>query len=353
MPESKKYVVTEPFTISYENGKQTVSVDAGDVIVFDGFNFSFGDVSGMSASLKTVVKAGEWVSLIDDGSDGSDGGDAAPVLHQKPMVSPTRTYNATGGVQMEMSDPAQDINLYRGRNEGAAVQEPSDDLGKLVEQYEKQTEKNGATVMTSDMADIRTEVTRPAPKVIIQDVREVAKVQDTKTQTSSGAVTAPQAKEAKRPVVHGQKMAKQTAPTPAPDNYKHLKVDSRATGTVVSKVTDRSDATMNKRVAGDKTRKVVQHQSVAKTTSRPTSTRTDVGSSTQAGVERQADSSPEVMVVSTVQDEFVTASKDGIKSTMTVRASDEMSDGAVTSTSSDGVELADNGDLDVADLLRD
>ena len=61
---------------------------------------------------------------------------------------------------------------------------------------------------------------------------------------------------------------------------------------------------------------------------------------------------PEVTVVGTVRDEFQVASKDGIKSTMTVRASDDMSEGTVTSSSAEGgVELSGGDDLDVGDLL--
>jgi hypothetical protein len=343
MAESARYVVTQPFTISYEkNGKQSIDVSPGDVIDFDGVNFSIGDVSGASSSLRVVVREGEWLR-IEDGSTPLD-------LNAKPTVSPTRTYNATGGQQVEMSDPAADRNLYQGRHQGGSQSEKS--LGDTVREYEEGTEKAGTTLVTDDMSDIHREV-----KVTTMDVREVAKVTDkgkNAAQSSSGVVSLRQsAPEGKRKVVQGVSMAKQTAPDKSPQGYKHIKVDSVAAGVVVGKVTDRSAATMNKKATEGEKRPTVTHQTVVKTTSRPASTRGDIGSSTQAAVVKQMDVAPEVTVVSTVREEFEVVSKDGIKSTMTVRPSDEISVGEVTSTSAEGgVELSGGDDLDVSDILQ-
>jgi hypothetical protein len=349
MPATKKYVVTQPFTISYENGKQTIDVSEGDVILFDGFNFQVGDVTGMSAALKVVVRAGEWVVPDEEGME-------PPELHSKPVVTLARSYNATGGVQVEMSDPASDMSIYQGRR--TAQTAPGDELGEIVQQYERETEKAGTTMVSSDMSDIDQEVTRPTPKVEIQEVREVAQVSDSAkkaAQTSSGVVTLREpAAEQKRPVVQGQRMAKQTAPSQPAEGYRHIKVDSQSSGVEVMKVTDRSDSAMMKRTAATEKRQVVQHQTVAKATSRPASQRTDVGSSTQATVEKmKVEPVAEVTVVSKVRDEHVNEVRDGIKSTMTVRASDEFGDGQVTSTSADGISLSGGDDLDVSDILQD
>jgi len=342
-----RYAVTQPFSISYEkNGtKQSIDVAPGDIMSYDGVNFSIGETAGVSTSLRVVIKEGEWVERLDDGVD------EVPEenLKAKPTVNPTRTYNATGGQQIEMSDPAEDKSLYQGRRTAPAT---PDDLNSIVQQYEQGTEKNGTTMITDDMSDIKREV-----KVEIPDVREVAQVRASArnaAQTSSGAVTLRNDKpEPKRQVVQGTRMAKQTAPDQTPQTYKHIKVDSQAAGVEVARVSDRSDHTMMKRAAEGDKRQVVQHQTEVKRVSQGTPKRTDVGSSTQAAVERQRDVAPEVTVVSTVRDEATVVSRDGIKSTMTVRPTDEISVGEVTSTSADGgVELSDN-DLDVSDILKD
>lgn len=334
-----RYVVTQPFTISYEkNGKQTVDVVPGDVVLFDGFNFQVGDTTGISASLKVVVREGEWL-VLDEGQE-------APVLHERPVVTASRAYTATGGQQIEMSDPVEDRNLYQGRMQAPAK---PDDLGTIVRQYEEQTEKNG-TIITDDMADVRREV-----KVQNVDMVEVAKVsgQSKNAATSaSGAVSLrEETSTAKRPVVQGQRMAKQTAPTPAQRDYRHIQVDAGAQGVEVSRVSDRSDATMMKQASEGDKRPVVQHQTVAKATKPQAPKRVDVGSSTKAAVVQMQEAT---VVAKVREDANSVASKDGIRSTLTVRPNDEMSVGEATSTSAEGgVELADNGDLDVSDLLQD
>jgi len=343
MAGSARYVVTQPFTISYErNGtKQGLDVSRGDVVEFDGVNFRVGDVSGPAPSLRAVVKEGEWLHL-EDGSE--------PQVFDKPPVQPTRTYNATGGTQIEMSDPAADRDLYRGRQNA----QPEKTLGETVREFEEGTEKADTTIVTDDMSDIRKEV-----KIETMDVREVARVRGTgpnAATSSAGIVTTRKASSDKHlKVEQGTTMAKQTAPNRGAQGYKHLKVDQAAAGVEVSKVSDRSDSTMRKQASEGDKRPVVSHQTVVKKTSRPASTKTDVSSSTQAAVEKMKQepaAAPEVTVVGTVRDEFQVASKDGIKSTMTVRASDDMSEGTVTSSSAEGgVELSGGDDLDVGDLL--
>lgn len=350
-----KYVVTQPFTVSYENGKQSLDLREGDLIEYDGLNFSVGDVEGVSSSLKVVVRAGEWLSQVEEEGFYDDEEPAKqPVLHHKPVVMPTRTYNATGGVQVEMSDPAQDNGLYEGRR---ARSSQEDDLGTIVKQYEEGTERAGTTMITSDEGDIRREVeSRPQLKVMIPDVQEVARVSKRAgtAESRSGVVTASAEKSTRRSVVQSQTMAKQTAPEQRPDGYRHLKVDTQATGTVVAGVTDRSDRAMATRTAQVDERKVVEHQKVVKKTNRPALQKVDVGSSTKAAVESQRVETQDVKVVGKVKDEFVNASRDGITSTMTVRSSDELGDGSVTSSSTDiGVELYGGDDLDVSDILQD
>lgn len=346
-----KYVVTQPFTINFEkNGmRQVVSVEPNDVILFDGVNFMVGNTQGSSPSLKAVIRDGDWVHPIDD----KDGSGSAVKIQEKPVVSPARTYNATGGVQIEMSDPVEDNNLYMGRSHNSQRgADDADDLTSAVRNYEEQS---GKIEVVDDMSDIREE-TRTTPKITTQDIREVAKVRGSArkaAQTSSGAVsTRDKTDDSKKSVVRGTRMAKQTAPSKSPDGYKHINVDSSATGVEVSKVSDRSDASMKRTGATGDERQVVDHQKDVKSVSVPSSKKTVVGSSTQATVEKMADVQPEVTVVSTVKDEFETASKDGIKSTLTVKSSDDMSIGEATSTSTDAVELSGDLDIDVNDLLE-
>jgi len=104
---AKMYVVTQPFTLTYDNGKQTVDAMEGDIITYDGFHFTLGDITSVSPALKTVVRAGEWVSLLEEDQDDVEP-QGQPKLHSKPVVAPTRTYNATGGVPIDMSDPVED-----------------------------------------------------------------------------------------------------------------------------------------------------------------------------------------------------------------------------------------------------
>ena len=347
MASMQKYVVTQPFTISFGK-KESVTVSSGDVIMFDGVNFQVGQqATGTSTSLKSVIAAGEWVTLVaeDDQSDGS-----GVELHPKPVVTPSRTYNATGGQQVEMSDPGNERDLGQGRRHGQGSEK---NLSAVVEAYEKQAEQTAPIIVSNDEEDIKKEV-----KVMYPDVREVSKVSDSAlkaAQTSSGVVSLrEETPTTKAKVVQGVRMAKQTAPTQVAGSYKHISVDAQATGTVVAPVSDRSDETMLKQAttSAPARAKVVRHQTIAKKTGYKAPQRIDIGSSTKAAVVQHGDTAAEVSVVGQVKESSEVLSKEGIKSTLSVGAEQGISAGPVTTGSADGgVELASSDDLDVSDIL--
>lgn len=330
----KRYIVTQPFSISYEGGKQNLEVGPGDMIDYDGVNFQVGDVRGSSSSLKVAVREGEWLQEADGDEEAED-----PDMHDRPVVNPARTYNAMGGRQVEQSDPAIEQNFYKGRTgRGAgAARVETDDLGQIVREYESQSYSDKDTVVQSDMDDIRGEI-----RAQNGDARVAATVSESTRQaaeSSDGAITlAEDIEEGHLPVVEGQRVVKETAPPPEPaeKGRKHLVVEGEAGGVEVAKVTDRGPKARAKQNAEARKRQVVQQNTVAKKASTPASKKGTVS----------APNSPQVEVVGNPEAREVAK--------VTRRPEEDMSKGAMrsklTSGSADeGIDLGD--DLDVSDIL--
>lgn len=330
----KSYIVTQPFSISYENGKQSLDVGPGDMIDYDGVNFQVGDVRGASSSLKVVVREGEWLQETDEE------GEEDPELHDRPVVTPARHYNAMGGRQVEQSDPAVEADFYEGRarGRGASAQVETDDLGQIVRQYEDQSyAKGNQPKVQSDMEDIRQEA-----RAQVSDARVAATVSDETreaAESSDGAIAlAEEIEERHLPVEEGQRVVKETVPPPQTQGQerKHLVVEGEAGGVEVAKVSDRSPKARAKANAEARKRQVVQQNTVVKKASTPASKKGTVS----------APNSPQVEVVGNPEAQEVAK--------VTKRPEDVMTKGGMTSTltsgsADEGIDLGD--DLDVSDIL--
>jgi len=334
----KRYVVTEPFSISYEGGKQTVEVGPGDIVDFDGVNFEVGDIRGASSALKTVVREGEWVQREDEDEEAED-----PELRSRPKVTPARTYNAMGGVQVEQSDAAVERDHYKGRT-ASSRRVDTDDLGQIVRDYEEKSYAGKETQVTDDMADIEAEsgVERADPRV----ARQVSQKTKDAAESSDGAIALREAIDEKHlPVEEGQRVVKRTtaaAPPEQPAERKRLVVEGDAGGVEVAKVTDRSPKAQAAKNATDR-RKVVQQNTVVKKASTPASKKGVVSSPNSPHIE--VIGNPEAQVVAKVtRRPEEKMSKGGMTSTLTSGSADD----------ADSIELADvssGSDIDVSDLL--
>lgn len=331
----KRYVVTQPFSISYEGGKQNLEVGPGDTIDYDGVNFQVGDVRGSSSSLKVAVREGEWLQEVDGDEEEVEESE----MHDRPVVNPARTYNAMGGRQVEQSDPAIEQNFYsgrRGRSAGAA-NDRNDELGQIVRDYEKQSYSDKKTIVQSDMDDIREEVRAQEGDARVAST--VSKKTREAAESSDGAITvAEENKEGHLPVVEGQRVVKETAPSPKPNEKgrKHLVVDGEAGGVEVAKVTDRSPKAAAKKNAENRKKQVLKQNTVAKKASTAAQKKGTVSSPNSPQVEVVGN--PEAQVVGKVKK----------------RTEENMSKGGMTSKmtsgpAEDGIDLVD--DLDVSDIL--
>lgn len=265
MLKQKEYVAIQDFSLNLDNGKTTINIKVGDHLKFDGLNVSFKEEKGSARSLSKVV--GEWIALANKKVRAPD-----PVL-----VSGTR--NATGGKIIEHSDVPSDPAVATRQKQS------SDDLEDLIKESEQPQEVkivNGKREVVSDMDDIKKEV-----KVTNNDgniVRKVTASEEEAPVVNKESIDAKDPDADRKPAVLSMEgsVAKKTnygTEDKGEEEHKKLELDYESSG-VTYKETSYEEKPEEKAKKGT----FKDHNSVSKV-SAPKIKSTDVGSSTQAGVE--------------------------------------------------------------------
>jgi hypothetical protein len=266
MLELKEYVAIQDFTLSLDNGKTPTYVKRGEPLKFDGLNVEVHGETGTARPLAKVI--GEWISLI--------GVKVVPVKKQLASVS----RNATGGRVVEHSDYPSDPMV-------GVKNPPSDSVTALLKSYEVAPEVkivNGKREVTSDMDDIRKEIT-----IINDDANEVRKVSANdgapitnksgvemgKDKGTRGVVMTPDGDVVKATNYSGKKAS-------IPERKK-LTIDYESSGVEVQKISANKPKVANTPIKME----TFATDDVVAETSYPAVQTTDVGSSTQAQVEQR------------------------------------------------------------------
>jgi hypothetical protein len=264
MVKEKNYVAIQDFSLSLDNGKSTLNVKRGEVLEFDGLNVNIRGQSGVVKPLAKVI--GEWIVPATQ----------KVVKVKNKLARPSR--NVSGGRLIEHSDFSSDpLNV---------VQKYQDDsLETLVKKYEVPQK----TEVTDDLADARKEV-----KVINDDDREVMKVSTVdKTRTNTNGVEIKNIEEKKKVLLSPDGMVvKETSYEEGKEREEDkkppkLKVDTESEGKVV-KVTSSGKSRKKKiDVSTLPENEIIETDIDLTETSYPAIQTTEVGSSTQAHIEKQ------------------------------------------------------------------
>lgn len=267
MLEQKEYVAIQDFSLNLNNGKDTVDikVKVGDRLTFDGLNVSFREEKGSARSLSKVI--GEWIALVNEKVN-------AP---RPTLVAGTR--NATGGRIVEHSDVPSDPTITTHQKQS------SDDLETLIRKSEQIQETklvNGKREVTSDMDDIKKEI-----KITNNDgniVRKVTVSEEEAPVVNKESIEAKDPDADRKPTVLFMEgsVAKKTnygVEDQEKDEHKKLEIDYEATGSIYKETSYENPAGQKAEKGTFKDQHPVSKVSAAKVV------RTDVGSSTQAGVE--------------------------------------------------------------------
>lgn len=272
MLEQKEYVAIQDFSLNLNNGKTTVNIKIGDHLTFDGLNVSFKEETGSARSLSKVI--GEWIALANKKVK-------APV---PSLVSGTR--NATAGKIVEHSDvPSEPSNVTH-------QQQSSDDLETLIRKSEQAQEVKileGKREVTSDMDDIKKEI-----KITNNDgniVRKVTSSEEEAPVVNKESIEAKDPDANRKPAVLSMEgsVAKKTnygTEDKGEEEHKKLELDYESSG-VTYKETSYEEKPEEKGQKGT----YKDQQPVSKVSASDIKS-TDVGSSTQAGVEAIKTSGP-------------------------------------------------------------
>lgn len=268
MLESKEYIAIQDFSMGLDNGKNQIYVKRGETLEFDGLNVKFRGDTGTVRSLAKVI--GEWIIPTNKKVE------LSKVAPQNKLARPSR--NATGGKAIEHSDYPSDPDV-------GIKNSPSDSIETLLKNYEQTSPTklvNGKREVTSDLDDIKREVT------IIHDeeniVRKVSAINEAvtnknsvelgKTEERSSAILSTDGDIAKETNYSGKEVE--------PTERKKLVIDYEASGVEVSKVSNNKASVVK---TAENTKVFKNEEEVGKT-SYPSTQTTDVGSSTQAQVEK-------------------------------------------------------------------
>ena len=379
--ENKQYVAIDSFSLALDNGKTNVYVKRGDVFSFDGLYVDLGNgITGMARSLAKTV--GMWIVPAD----------AKTKKAIKASEGPMQPRNATGGRIVENSEATQDLNV---REQQHQQKRTYDELQELVNKYEKES---GKTILVDDEKDMQKEADgRKKAQLIDEDSTIVANVrrapEEMQTGKNTSGVQMGTQTEPKRLVVSSEervvKTTNYTDKSGEAAEYKHLVVDHEAQGVVVKKTAAIQQAAPVKKTAGSK---ISREQDVVKETSYEKAGRTDVGSSTQAqtvekkrivitGNDQEAVVMRKVSKVKTLDvkggtisagDDGSVVTAEGITARVTVGGNTESSDGDVTFSANNDIDVgevqissggtdvtdlsgvgSDDSDIDVNDILKD
>jgi len=353
MVKEKNYVAIQDFSLSLDNGKNTLNVKRGETLEFDGLNVIIRGQSGVARPLAKVI--GEWIIPSTQ----------KVTKVKNKLARPSR--NATAGRVIEHSDFSSDpLNV---------VQKYQDDsLEELIKNYEVPQK----TVITDDLSDARKEV-----KIINDDDREVMKVSAVdKTKTNTNGVEIEDIEEKEKVLLSQDGMVvKETNYEKKEEERKpsRLQVDTESEGKVVRKTSSGKSKKEKIDVSTLPESEVIETDVDVTETSYPAVQTTEVGSSTQAHIEGQktrkkrakkvAKSTPKIetiidtngqdaSVVRKVSDKASSTVNydDGIVSKVTVGASGEMEVGEATFSSNQAedpeVSITSEGD-NLSDLIKE
>lgn len=356
MVKEKNFVAIQDFSLSLDNGKSTLNVKRGETLEFDGLNVIIRGQSGVVRPLAKVI--GEWIIPTKQ----------KVIKVKNKLARPSR--NATAGRLIEHSDFSSDpLNV---------VQKYQDDsLETLVKKYEAPQK----TEITDDLADARKEV-----KVINDDDREVMKVSAVdKTKTNTNGVEIRDIEEKEKVLLSPDGMVvKETNYEKGKEREEDkkppkLKVDTESEGKIVRKTSSGKSSKKKIDVSTLPESEVIETDIDVTETSYPAVQTTEVGSSTQAHIEKQKTrkkrarktakstlkketiidtNGQDASIVSKVSDEAssTVSYDDGIVSRVTVGASGDMEVGEATFSSNQtddpGVSVTSEGD-NLSELVKE
>lgn len=263
MGKGKDFVAVQDFSVSLDNGKSSLNVKRGETLEFDGLNVIIRGQEGTARPLAKVI--GEWIIPATQ---------KITRVKRTPAV-PSR--NATAGRIIEFSDFSSDpANAVRKQQD--------DNIETLLKQYEAPQK----TETTDDLSDARKEV-----RVINDDDREVRKVtaKDNTIANNSGVEIEEKDTEKRALLSQDGMVVKETSYENKEDTSNKkppkLKVDKEAEGKIVKKTTSGKSSKQKVDVSTLPEKEIVETDIDVSETSYPSKQTTDVGSSTQAHIEKQ------------------------------------------------------------------
>lgn len=283
MENSNFYVVTMPFSLNLDNGKNTVNLNKGDIVEFDGLMVECKGIKGQAGVFRSVVREGEWVRPIPQEKIAEF--QAKLMAKMKPSktvsASDIKARNMTAGKIVENSSVEAD----------AVIKGNSDNLDNLVQEYEDKTYETNKQPTTSATVLRKLEGNNDVRQVIVDnyDDQEVAKVKVASTETRNSSGVEIEKKDIKKAnvVSEEERLAKETRYNRKVEASEPniRKVDRDGDGVVVKKTS--TPAVVKTEIKLDKTVSS-EEDAVTETKYNDLDTRTDVGSSTQVGVIKQS-----------------------------------------------------------------